>query len=251
MKLLDKLKSKNFKIDDWLMNSISLPSHSSDLPMAPYFNFLKKKLRSLSGDLLEFGVYRGDSIISTSLLLKKIVIKKKIYGFDTFEGFARKKHKFDNNKIFHKLFKNNKINTKQYNWIKLRESAIKNKLMQNHEWKNTSFNFVQKRIKKFRLENDIILIKGDISQTIKKKFLKKKNFAGVYMDCNLYEPHVAALNFSWKLLNKGGAIFLDDYFSLKYPGARIAINEFCEKNNIKIHRVKNYPGDFERYYLKK
>jgi O-methyltransferase len=71
------------------------------------------------------------------------------------------------------------------------------------------------------------------------------------MDCNLYEPHLHALNYSWKYLVKNGGIFLDDYFSLKYPGARIAINQFCKKHRIKIKFVKNIPGDFKRYYIKK
>ena len=71
------------------------------------------------------------------------------------------------------------------------------------------------------------------------------------MDCNLYEPHIAALEHCWKNLSKKGAIFLDDYFSLKYPGARIAINEFCKNKKLKVKKVKFYPGDFERYYLEK
>ena len=77
-------------------------SHKSDLPLGPYFNFIKKKIYKIRGDLIEFGVFRGDSIISTALLLKRLGIKKKIYGFDTFEGFLKKKHKNDNPKIFSK-----------------------------------------------------------------------------------------------------------------------------------------------------
>ena len=44
--------------------------------------------------------------------------------------------------------------------------------------------------------------------------------------------------------------FLDDYFSLKYPGARIAVDEFCKEKKIKVNKVNNYPGDFPRYFKK-
>ncbi len=249
MDLVKKLKNKDFNLKDWYMNSISLPSHKSDLPLGPYFNFIKKKIYKIKGDLIEFGVFRGDSIISTALLLKRLGIKKKIYGFDTFEGFLKKKHKNDNPKIFQNLFKNKQINNFHFEWIKLREVALKSGFIQNHSWKNTSYNMVKNRIKKFKLEKDIILVKGDISKTLNN--FKSKSIAGVFMDCNLYEPHKKALSFSWKYLSKNGQIFLDDYFSLKYPGARIAINEFCKEQKIKVNKVNNYPGDFPRYFLKK
>ena len=249
MNLVKKFRSKDFILKDWYMNSISLPSHKSDLPLGPYFNFIKKKISKIKGDLFEFGVYRGDSIISTALLLKRLGIKKKIYGFDTFEGFLDKKHRNDNPKIFKNLFKNKQINNVHFEWIRLREEALKKGFIKNHSWKNTSYNIVKNRIKKFRLEKDIILVKGDISKTLNN--FKSKTIAGVFMDCNLYEPHKKALSFSWKYLSKHGQIFLDDYFSLKYPGARIAINEFCKEQKIKVNKVINYPGDFPRFFLKK
>ena len=43
MNLVKKFRSKDFILKDWYMNSISLPSHKSDLPLGPYFNFIKKK----------------------------------------------------------------------------------------------------------------------------------------------------------------------------------------------------------------
>ncbi len=249
MDLVRNIKKKNFKLLDWFTNSISLPSLKNDLPLGPYFSFIRKKAKGIPGDLVEFGVFRGDSIIATALLLKRMNIKKKIIGFDTFDGFL-KKHKNDDVKLFKKLFKQKKISSKHYNWIKQRETAIKLRLIENHEWKNTSYKFVRERIKKFKLQKDIKLLKGDIVKTVK-KIDKKQKYSVVFMDCNLYEPHLAALNHCWKHLSKKGAIFLDDYFSLKYPGARIAVNEFCYKNKLKVKRVKFYQGDFERYYIEK
>ena len=47
---------------------------------------------------------------------------------------------------------------------------------------------------------------------------------------NLYE---LALNYIWPSLTKKGIIYLDEYYSLKFPGARIASNEFFKENKIK------------------
>lgn len=247
MDLIDKIKSNQFILNDWLMNSLSLPSHKSDLPLGPYFKFIKEKLKKIKGDLLEFGVYRGDSIISTAILLKRLGIKKKIIGFDTFEGFLKKKNSYDDIHNYKKLFKEKKISKKLYSWYKVRQDAIKLNLINNHKWKATSYKFVLNRVKKFRLDKDITLIKGDIKNTVSN--INKKKIAAVFMDCNLYSPHKYALEAIWDNLSSGGGIFLDDYFSLKYPGARIAIDNFCKQKKIKVKRVKNYPGDFERYFI--
>ena len=249
MDLSYKLKKKDFKLYDWFTNSLSLPSLKNDLPLGPYFNFIRNKVKNIPCDIVEFGVFRGDYIIATAILLKRCKIKKKIIGFDTFKGFL-KKNKKDNVSTFKKLYFQKKISHKHYSWIKLREEALKLKLIQNHQWKSTSFNFVKKRIKKFKLQKDIQLIRGDISKSVF-KIKKNQKYAAVFMDCNLYEPHISALNHCWKHLSKKGRIFLDDYFSLKYPGARIAVNEFCEKNKLKIKKVKLYPGDFERHFIEK
>ena len=75
MDLVKKLKNKDFNLNDWYMNSISLPSHKSDLPLGPYFNFIKK-IYKIRGDLIEFGVFRGDSLFY-SIIIKKIKYQKK------------------------------------------------------------------------------------------------------------------------------------------------------------------------------
>ena len=40
------------------------------------------------------------------------------------------------------------------------------------------------------------------------------------IDCDLYESYQDSLNFIWYKLSKRGFIHLDEYYSLKYPGAR-------------------------------
>jgi hypothetical protein len=46
-----------------------------------------------------------------------------------------------------------------------------------------------------------------------------------------------------------GYLFLDEYYSLKFPGARIAIDEFFsdKKEEVKMYPCKDM--EFERWYI--
>ena len=54
-------------------------------------------------------------------------------------------------------------------------------------------------------------------------------------------------SFSFKNLVNGGFIHLDEYYSLKYPGPKIAVDEFLSK----VLKQKKQPNEFKRYYLTK
>ena len=48
---------------------------------------------------------------------------------------------------------------------------------------------------------------------------------------------------------KKGIIYLDEYYSLKFPGAKIATDKFC-REKIFPNKIKNLKEDFERWYIK-
>ena len=111
---------------------------------------------------------------------------------------------------------------------------------------------MQKKIRLLGLKN-IILIKGDFKKTIPsffKKNTKKKDFAA-NIDCDLYDSYTTVLTHTWPRLNKNGIILLDEYYSLKFPGARIAADDFFKTNKIKPFKKKSWSTDFERWYIKK
>ena len=62
-----------------------------------------------------------------------------------------------------------------------------------------------------------------------------------------------SLPFSWDHLEEGGFIYFDEYYSLKYPGLRYAVNEFCNDRNIHPERVMacSLPEEFERWFIRK
>ena len=43
----------------------------------------------------------------------------------------------------------------------------------------------------------------------------------------------------YKRLSKGGYLYLDEYYSLKFPGPRLYCNNFAKNHNIKNYKEKN------------
>ena len=85
---------------------------------------------------------------------------------------------------------------------------------------------------------------------MKKKFKNLKIFSAI-IDSDLYDSYRVALPFIWKRLEKKGIIFLDEYYSLKFPGARIACNNFFKEKKVKPKMLKRMPREFERWCVEK
>jgi predicted O-methyltransferase YrrM len=76
----------------------------------------------------------------------------------------------------------------------------------------------------------------------------------IFIDCDLYDGYLTTLEYGWERLKKGGLIFLDEYYSLKFPGARIATNSFLSKiddKSFELEEVSDVGDDFERWVIRK
>ena len=73
----------------------------------------------------------------------------------------------------------------------------------------------------------------------------------MHLDCDLYQSYLDVLNGLYKNVKQGGSIIFDEYYSLKYPGARIAVNEFFY--NQPVDRFEKYitQESFERWCVVK
>ena len=112
----------------------------------------------------------------------------------------------------------------------LKKTNIKvDNISSSNKFDNTSVHLVKKKINFFSLSSKINLIKGDFKRTLKiEKNLPKKISAGL-IDCDLFEGYEVTLKFFWPRLSINGRLFLDEYYSLKFPGPRIAVNSFLKK----------------------
>ena len=116
---------------------------------------------------------------------------------------------------------------------------------------DTSYESVKKKIDYFKLDN-IELIQGDFKKTIPKFFGNKKiKISSCNIDCDLYDSCNLVLPYVYQNLSKQGYILLDEYYSFNYPGARIAVDNFCKKRKIKLENHKVRKSEFERWYITK
>ncbi len=200
-----------------------------------YYDFISKNHNLLDGDICEVGVFRGDSLLATALLLKSLGSSKKVIGFDSFSGFPGF-HENDDFSKFEMLFQNGEISKDHF------EMANERRNKPQHNFNNVDISFVENKIKEYDLDN-VILVKGSFEETMNDSMDFK--FMACLIDCDLYQGYKVSLPYCWNRLVKNGYIYLDEYFSLKYPGARIATNEFISKDKMTLHSKD--ANNFERW----
>ena len=206
-------KIKNRKVDIWnIENLFYLQSGLSRIFKILFHYEIFKITEKVKGDILECGVFKGNSLVRFMTFRDLLKIKnKKIYGFDVFGNFPRQQIEEDN--IFAK----------------------------NHDKQigtGYTVSFLKKSLKKKGLKN-FKLIKGDILKSLP-KFLKNKKklkISFLHLDLDVYEPTKFVLNQLFKMVSKNGVILIDDYGQV--PGATRATNEFLKKNKrLKIKNLK-------------
>ena len=138
---------------------------------------------------------------------------------------------------------------KNSNWREFfleKKVNVKN-ISSSKDFSNTNLELLYKKIKLLELDN-IEIVKGLFSETMVMDKEKPKRIMAVLMDCDLYESYMETFNFVWDRMSLGGMIYLDEYYSLKFPGARIATDKFLEQNSgtLKMSKKK---GSFERWHL--
>jgi O-methyltransferase len=61
---------------------------------------------------------------------------------------------------------------------------------------------------------------------------REESFAFVSIDTDLYKPMYDGLEFFYPRLSKGGYIFLHDFNNSDYPGARVAVTQYCHEHGV-------------------
>ncbi len=249
---------------DFIYSSLEI-AHSGPNSNSPYrfwFNDFKKYFKTREGDIYEFGVFRGASLLSIALLAKRLNSKKHFWGFDTFQGFPALS-KLDNLRNFSEDYGFSKEHIEDVNLlskIRLNKEDLKEKnlnisltkLGKSGLFNDTSYEDLLQKIERFSLDN-ITLIKGEFKETVYQHFSqKKRKVFSANIDCDLYEGYKICLPWVFNNLEKNGFINLDEYHSLKYPGPKIATDEFLDANKDAILRESpTNQYEFGRFYITK
>jgi len=197
------------------LNEISeyaLSSRANQWSIIQSLKYIKNN--NVSGDIVECGVYKGGSLLLILKILKIINLKKKIYGYDTFElGFDKLSEK---------------------------DTDIKGKKIEKLEFEKNFFPTKEEIIKilsKFNIENDMMptLIQGKTQDTLKLKENIPDQISFLRLDTDIYEPTIDQLNKLYPILSSGGVLHIDDYGHC--PGVKKAVDEYFANKKIWLHRV--------------
>lgn len=104
-------------------------------------------------------------------------------------------------------------------------------LSSSGDFSSTNRELLERKISLLGLTN-IVLIDGFFEDSMDDSSLPEIIYA-TFLDCDLYESYRTTLNKVWPRLNTGGFIYLDEYYSLKFLGARVAVDEFVYGKSVK------------------
>ena len=190
----------------------------SRVPVKKLGNILSliRKTEEIEGDIIELGVAQGGTTVMMARFLKQINSKRKIYGYDTFEGYPYEDRFSTESKIFKGTAGGGGADDLPL-----------------------SLESVQTKIKKFNVDDKIILVKGLFEDTLNSKSTPKE-FSFIFFDCGLYDATKFSLEFVWEKLSKNGIILFDEYgggtsnATKGGIGETKAVDEFCVKEKLKL-----------------
>ena len=242
--------------EDWEFNVLGIYNFLKPGRFDALFKFIQDNHSKMPGDIVEAGVYRGSSLIALGMFLKQLGSDKKVYGFDSFAGFPPIYHPKDALSNFERMYEARRIDdqhimavrkNRQW-WQTLHagdEIPITEGISSSGTFSDTSISLLKRKIELVGLDN-IILVDGPFNETMKVAVTPTTIMAAV-MDCDLYRSYLDAFKFIWPRLSTGGMIHLDEYYSLKFPGGRLATEEFIGDKCARLEMATQKPGDFQRW----
>lgn len=161
---------------------------------------------NVAGDFAEVGVWRGNTAAVLAYYAKQL--GRDVFLFDTFEGFSKKDLK----------------------GVDAGQGAA---------FSNTSLDMVKKVV---GLDSDRAhLVQGWFPDSVTEQHRNRK-YAVVSLDCDLYAPMKAGLDFFYPRMSGGGVLFLHDYSSQYWIGATKAIDEWAALSGERIILMPDKSG---------
>jgi Macrocin-O-methyltransferase (TylF) len=182
---------------------------------------LFKLVLPVKGSVIECGVYQGFGLMAwakLSAMLEPENLTRRIYGFDTFEGFPRVHEK----------------------------DASEFGTARRGELSSDCYDELLRLIKEYDADRflghieKVELIKGDIGKTLP-EFMKRRPHLVVsllFLDCDLYEPTRVALEQVLPRMPKGAVLAFDELDNPIWPGETAAVVDGLGLARLKLRRFE-------------
>lgn len=208
--------------DSEILSNLGLYIKRQDLTNILFKNELYQKALDVNGIIMEFGVRWGQNLAlfeSFRGIYEPYNYRRKIVGFDTFEGFPSVHGKDGDSDI---------VQVGAYSVTADYENHLK-AVLECHEKESPI-----SHIKKFEL------VKGDATIQLE-KYLKNNPHTIIslaYFDFDIYEPTKKCLEIIMDYVTKGTVIGFDELNHPDFPGETVALREVLGLNKYKIHRSR-------------
>lgn len=195
----------------------------------------------------ECGVYLGTTFFPIYHLCERLFDKFHLFALDSFAGFPESAaHVMDDFSQFEILFNAGKITSEHFEAAKMRYAKL-----QSDQHLLTSYfsDYVDEFKSRAEGKNNLTMVAcsfDNLNSAIKEA---KDRYDLVFLDCDLYLSYLSCLDY---FKGKTNTFIFDEYYSLKYPGARIACDEFLEKEDgwSLFNKTEETPY-FERWGIRK
>lgn len=184
-----------------------------------------KRVLPIKGSIVECGVFQGFGIMTwakLSAILEPVNLTRRIYGFDSFDGFPSLSEQDKSSYSSH--VKKGDLLANSFDEIKELVGIYDSTRFLGH---------VEK----------VNLIQGNATETIP-EFIEKNPHLLVsllYLDFDLYEPTMAALKYFVPRMPKGAIIAFDELDNPLWPGETLAMLDFFKEKGLKLERVEFDP----------
>jgi O-methyltransferase len=175
---------------------------------------LHNRISNLNGSIIEAGVAGGTGLAIFALVEDARTLKRKIWAFDSFAGFPTG------------------TNSDSIDFQKFGKPA----------YKDFTEDWVIEVLSSIPLSEEILgnirLCKGFMPESFSQYDGGPVSLLNV--DVDLYQSTKDVLEYFWPLMESTGIVILDEYDSsndsVKWPGAKSAIDEFCKVNKVQVQR---------------
>ncbi len=184
-----------------------------------------KRVLQVKGSIVECGVFRGGGLMAwakLSAVLEPVNLTRRIYGFDSFEGFPA---------------------------VSAKDAQGLGQNVKSGDLYANSYDELQELIQIYDSDrflghvDKVHLVKGDATKSIP-AFIEANQHLVVsllFLDFDLYEPTCAAIEHFYPRIPRGGIIAFDELDNPLWPGETLSMLEKIGAGNLRIQRMEFDP----------